>query len=144
MRFQHPNTGSQQYQQQREQMFSQHKEDQLKKKGKLKLILISVLSLLILISSGWAYVHYTTAGPYDKFAKCLTEKGVVMYGAIEWCKYTQAQAGMFGKSFKYINYHDEKELAGIKTRPTWVINGQWYEKVQSFEHLSALTGCPLG
>ena len=66
-----------------------------------------------------------------------------MYGAIDWCKYTQGQAHMFGKSFKYINYHDESELPEIKTRPTWVINGKWYEKVQSFETLSSVTGCPL-
>ncbi|HIG93842.1 MAG: hypothetical protein QT02_C0004G0031 [archaeon GW2011_AR9] len=141
MRFQHQ---PQQYHQQREEMFTKHEHQQALKRKRTKLILFLILGFLLLVSSVWAYVHYATPGPYDTFAKCLTEKGAVMYGAINWCKYTQAQAGMFGKSFKYINYHDESELDGIKTRPTWVINGQWYEKVQSFERLSALTGCPLG
>jgi hypothetical protein len=66
-----------------------------------------------------------------------------MYGAIEWCKYTQGQAHMFGKSFQYINYQDASKLPGLKTSPTWVIDGKWYEKVQSFETLSSVTGCPL-
>ena len=66
-----------------------------------------------------------------------------MYGAIDWCHYTQEQAGMFGNSFKYITYKDYQERTDIKKTPTWEINGLLYENVQSFERLSALTGCPL-
>ena len=66
-----------------------------------------------------------------------------MYGAMDWCKFTQAQKGMFGKSFKYINYHEFQELPGIKKTPTWVIKGVWHENVQSFDKLAALTGCKL-
>lgn len=109
----------------------------------MKFILISLLVAGILVSSGFTFSYYMFPGSYDKFAQCLTEKGAVMYGAIEWCTYTQGQAHMFGKSFKYINYKDASELAGIKTRPTWVIEGKWHEKVQSFETLSAATGCPV-
>ena len=67
----------------------------------------------------------------------------VMYGAMEWCKYTQGQRAMFGKSFKYINYHEFTELPGISKTPTWVINGKWYENAQSFDKLSGLTGCKI-
>ena len=66
-----------------------------------------------------------------------------MYGAMDWCKYTQAQKAMFGKSFKFINYHEFNELQGIKKTPTWVINGAWHENVQPFDKLSALTGCKV-
>jgi hypothetical protein len=66
-----------------------------------------------------------------------------MYGAMDWCKYTQGQKAMFGKSFKYIYYHEFNELPGIKKTPTWVINGAWHENAQSFEKLEALTGCKL-
>ncbi|MEK6845465.1 MAG: hypothetical protein AABY26_01795 [Nanoarchaeota archaeon] len=129
------------YQQQREGMFKELQQEQTKSKKRTKWILVAVILALVLIGGGYAAYYYLLPGSYDNFAKCLTEKGAVMYGAIQWCKYTQGQANMFGKSFKYINYHDESELAGLKTRPTWVINGKWYEKVQSFETLAEATGC---
>ena len=133
----------QEYQREREQMFAAHAQEKMGKKRKVWFIVLGVVLALVLGSGVWAYSYFFTAGPYDGFAKCLTAKGAVMYGAIEWCKYTQGQANMFGKSFQYINYKDEKELAGIKTRPTWVINGKWYEKVQSFESLAAASGCKI-
>ncbi len=134
----------QEYLKQRESMFQDHAQAKARKKKKTKLIVFSLLAVIILVSGFTTFNYYTRPGPFDNFAKCLTEKGAVMYGAIEWCKYTQGQAHMFGKSFQYVNYHDQSELEGIKTRPTWVINGKWYEKVQSFETLSSVTGCPLG
>ena len=99
----------------------------------------------ILILSILAYSAYSISkpGPYDSFAKCLAEKSAVMYGAMDWCKYTQAQKGMFGKSFKYVNYHEFNELPEIKKTPTWVINEKWHENVQSFEQLAALTDCKI-
>jgi hypothetical protein len=98
------------------------------------------LAVIIIIIAG---VAFAMPGKLDKFATCLTDKGAVMYGAIEWCHYTQDQAGMFGKSFKLVNYQDYRDLPGIKKTPTWQINGALYENVQSLERLSALTGCPL-
>ena len=80
---------------------------------------------------------------FDNFAKCISDKGAVMYGAMEWCKYTQGQRAMFGKSFKYVNYHEFTELPGIMKTPTWVIDGKWYENAQSFDKLSGLTGCKI-
>ncbi|MBI4447848.1 hypothetical protein HY643_02615 [Candidatus Woesearchaeota archaeon] len=92
--------------------------------------------IIAVIGSLTAY-FVLSPGKYDDFAKCLTEKGAVMYGE-NWCKYTQAQKGMFGRSFKYVNY---VQKTGLRLRPTWVINGETYETVQSFEKLSELTGC---
>lgn len=62
----------------------------------------------------------------DAFAKCLTEKGWVMYGA-EWCGHCKVQKALFGDSFKYIKYIEcpdntqlclDKEISGY---PTWKI-----------------------
>lgn len=106
-------------------------------------IAVAVIGIVLLATAAYSVYSINKPGPYDSFAKCLTEKGAVMYGAMSWCKYTQGQKAMFGKSFKYINYHEFDELPGIKTTPTWVINGEWHENVQSFERLSALTGCKL-
>ena len=61
----------------------------------------------------------------DAFAKCLTEKGLVMYGA-EWCENCKIQEEAFGESFKYIKYVECPENtklcldAGIQGYPTWI------------------------
>lgn len=63
---------------------------------------------------------------YDEFAKCLTEKGAVMYGA-EWCTHCKEQKAAFGDSFKYIKYIECPENIllctdkGINGYPTWII-----------------------
>ena len=106
-------------------------------------VIASVIGVVILAIAAYSVYSINKPGEYDNFAKCLTEKGAVMYGAMSWCHFTQGQKAMFGKSFKYINYHEFNELPGIKKTPTWVINGAWYDNVQSFDKLSALTGCKL-
>jgi len=113
--------------------FSDLKKSNIKKRT---LMLLALGFVLLLLFSFGAYA-YLSPGKYDDFAKCLSDKGVVMYGE-DWCKYTNGQKNMFGKSFKYINYEVK---TGLNYRPTWVINGKSYEKVQSFERLSELSGC---
>ena len=119
----------------REEQFKLGKEKKTKKNRKVMTIVgISLFLLAALIAYAWV-----SPGKYDEFAKCLTEKGALMQGE-NWCKYTNAQKGMFGKSFKYINYQQNPNL---NVRPTWIIDGKSYERVQSFERLSQLTGCKL-
>lgn len=108
-----------------------------------KHIILGIIAIFAIGISYYSYSAYSRPGYYDDFAKCLTENGAVMYGAMGWCKYTQGQKAMFGKSFDYVNYHEFTELSGIKKTPTWVINGKWYENTQSFERLSELTGCKI-
>ena len=119
--------------QQREEEFSGIRDD--KRKKKLKLAIISSI-IIVTIIAAISYAIFSP-GKYDEFAKCLTEKGAVMYGE-DWCHNTQGQKAMFGKSFKYINYQVKPDL---EIRPTWVIDGKSYQTVQSFQRLSALTGC---
>ncbi|MDP3765605.1 MAG: hypothetical protein Q8R04_03765 [Nanoarchaeota archaeon] len=121
-----------------------HIQGQQSKVSKSKYYVIAaVIGIIILATAAYSVYSINKAGPYDNFAKCLTEKGVVMYGAMGWCKFTQGQKGMFGKSFRYINYHELQDLPGIKKTPTWVINGAWHENAQSFDTLAALTGCKI-
>ncbi len=117
----------------REEKFEKEKNKKLKKKKIIKWLII----IVILIFISWISYKVISPGKYDDFAKCLTEEGVKMYGE-DWCKYTLAQKGMFGKSFKFIDYEVK---TGLRKRPTWIINGETYETVQSFERLSELTGC---
>ncbi|MBI2654071.1 hypothetical protein HYX02_04635 [Candidatus Woesearchaeota archaeon] len=133
---------SHQAQAEHEQRLQQQSQFQQQKPTKSKYYAIAaVIGIIILATAAYSVYSLNKSGPYDNFAKCLTEKGAVMYGAMDWCKYTQAQKAMFGKSFKYINYHEFPELPGIKKTPTWVINGAWHENVQSFDKLSELAGC---
>ena len=113
-----------------------HEQIKVEKTGKKnKMWIIAGVVLLVAVSvSAFAFL---SPGTYDNFAKCLTEKGAVMYGE-DWCQYTNGQKAMFGKSFKHVTYVVKSDLA---KRPTWVIDGESYETVQSFQRLSALTGC---
>ena len=136
---------SQEAQKEYEQKLEQQKqiqEQHTSKKSKYYII-ASVVGIVILAAIAYSVYSINKPGQYDEFAKCLNEKGAVMYGAMDWCKFTQAQKAMFGNSFKYVNYHEHQELPGIKNTPTWVVNGEWYENVQPFDRLAALTGCKL-
>jgi hypothetical protein len=61
----------------------------------------------------------------DSFAKCVTEKGFVLYGA-ESCSHCKAQKELFGESFQYIKYvecPDNIQFCldkGINGYPTWI------------------------
>ncbi|MFA6227228.1 MAG: hypothetical protein WC631_02010 [Candidatus Paceibacterota bacterium] len=61
----------------------------------------------------------------NSFAKCLTDKGFTMYGAV-WCSHCTAQKALFGDSFKYIKYvecPDNINICldkGVQGYPTWI------------------------
>ena len=122
------------------------------KKGKINLrkyFIFVVIVLIVIFSSFTIYSYMKKPGQYDEFAKCLTEKGVVVYGN-DYCQYTNQQLNFFGKSKKYLNYVkciDNKKLCdekGIGITPTWEIDGKMYEQTQNFEQLSTLSGCEIG
>ncbi len=93
-------------------------------------------------------------GQYDDFAKCLTEKGVKMYGAY-WCPHCQSQEKMFGGSWKYVDYIECSlpnrggqtaacSKAGIEGYPTWELgNGERIEGEVPLRQLSERSGCSL-
>lgn len=112
------------------------------KKFKIYTTLAIVFSALIISIGTYAFVYSTKPGDYDNFAKCLTDKGAVMYGA-SFCQYSHAQQGMFGKSFQYVDYKDFTENPNVRTTPTWEINGNLIARVQSFDRLAELTGCSI-
>lgn len=110
--------------------------------------MIGLILVLIVLSVNNYLKNSQAPGKYDNFAKCLTEKGVVIYGN-DFCQYTTKQLNFFGKSKKYLNYIkcienealcDEK---GVKITPTWEINGKTYPQVQTFEALAGYSECEL-
>lgn len=95
-----------------------------------------------------------TSGKYDTFAKCLTDKGIKLYGAY-WCPHCQDQKKMFGESIKYVNYiecaipgsNKQAEVCsteGISGYPTWkYADGSKEAKVKTLQELSDISGCAL-
>lgn len=120
------------------------------KKEKIQIKKYLLIAAVIVAFGIIAYTFYFRAqqpGQYDDFAKCLTEKGAIIYGN-DFCDYTTKQRSMFGNSKKYLNYigcagGTECDLKKVKITPTWEINGTMYEGVQSFDKLSALSGCKI-
>lgn len=84
----------------------------------------------------------------DKFAQCLTDKKIIMYGAY-WCPHCQAQKKLLGDS-PYIPYVEctveikKCQDLGINSYPTWIdANGKRYNGQLSLDQLSQATSCPL-
>jgi hypothetical protein len=96
------------------------------------------------------------AGKLDRFAKCLTEKQLTMYGHY-LCPHCAEQKEKFGEAFQYIHYvecgtfgqpmtvqNDTCKGMQIKRYPTWVFaDGERVEAVETMEQLSQKTGCKL-
>ncbi|MBV8475709.1 MAG: hypothetical protein JO249_11185 [Acidobacteria bacterium] len=101
-------------------------------------------------------ILYRQRHRYDNFAKCLSARHVLMYGAY-WCPHCADQKEKFGASFQYAPYIEcglpgnrrgEQQTckdAGIQHFPTWQFPpvGERVERVLSLEDLSDRTGCPL-
>ena len=93
---------------------------------------------------------------HDAFARCLTERGVKMYGAW-WCPHCVEQKEKFGASFEYAPYvecgikgdpHGQSQVCkdeDIKHYPTWQFppTGERVERIFTLEELSDRTGCAL-
>ena len=114
-------------------------------------------AVLVLVLFGGAYYLGTRSQhKYDGFARCLSQRGVKMYGAW-WCPHCTEQKEKFGASFEYAPYIEcgvkgdtsQKtqvcQDAGITHYPTWQFppTGERVERVFPLEELSDRTGCAL-
>ncbi len=130
------------------------KENQKKGKGMLvlgALLIIGIIAVLIVIGkSGESYAQEDI----DNFAKCLTEKGGVMYGAF-WCPHCAKVKKNFGESFRHIEYvecdprgDNEQSLLciekGIEAYATFEFNNDPTTRLvgePTFEELAVASGC---
>ncbi|MFH1445381.1 MAG: hypothetical protein ABIF08_02785 [Nanoarchaeota archaeon] len=84
----------------------------------------------------------------EALAKCLTDKGVKMYGA-SWCGHCNNQKTMFGDAFQYVDYVECTEdkaacdTAGVGGYPTWIGSGKSYPGEKSLESLANTFGCDV-
>jgi len=119
---------------------------------------IAVYAVLIVAAFGLAYyLGHRMQRKHDAFARCLSDRGVKMYGAF-WCQHCQEQKQKFDASFEYAPYiecgvkgkgpGDQTQVCkddNIKHYPTWQFppTGERVERVFTLEELSDRTGCPL-
>jgi thiol-disulfide isomerase/thioredoxin len=114
-----------------------------------------VLLALIVSGIGVSFVADRTPSKLDGFAQCLTEKGVVFYGAF-WCPHCQKTKAMFGGSAKFLPYVECSTADGqgqteackqkdIKSYPTWVFQNSTTTLTgeRTLQEISELSGCPL-
>ena len=83
------------------------------------------------------------------FTGCLVNSDAIFYGT-EWCGFCTQQKQVLGETFTqyseyfYVDCDEESERcanAGVTAYPTWIINGQSYQGVQSIDVLSRAIGC---
>lgn len=110
------------------------------------IITLIVVVVIIFLSFGGKFWGPSYA-KLDDFAKCLTEKNTVMYGA-DWCPHCQNEKKRFGDSFKFVSYIECPENpklcldAGIKGYPTWILgDGTKFEGEQGIKKLAEVSGC---
>ena len=122
----------------------------------MKSVTIFWLVIILLIVVGVASSFYVSAKPgkYDSFAQCLTQKGVIFYGAF-WCPHCQATKRMFGSSARLLPYHEcstpdgKGQLqsctdVGVQSYPTWVFpDGSRLTGEQTLQALADKSTCPL-
>lgn len=113
--------------------------------------------ILLFVAAVFTFVLSKSSepGPYDGFAKCLTDKDVKMYGAY-WCPHCANQKREFGSSWKYVDYIEcslpnnagQTEFckqAGVKGYPTWEFADKTrVEGEISLQYLGEKSGCALG
>ena len=129
-----------------------------------KIILVVVILIVVLViafgvvnsvgkTNNDKNINLTLTSKYDEFAKCLTEKGAVMYGA-SWCAHCKEQKATLGDSFKYIKYvecPDNTQFCidkGIEGYPTWLFGTstnkvEGFDKNSTMQELSKISSCVL-
>ena len=138
--------------------FSEHREETAAAAARQgpRWIWIGVVFVVLAVAwAGYYFLYYQKPlSTLDSFAKCLSAKGVKMYGAW-WCPHCKDQKESFGYSFQYVNYvecslpgqrpmNDTCKQAGIKNFPTWQYpDGSRTEGLQPLDTLAQKTGCKL-
>lgn len=113
-------------------------------------IIIFVITLLLI--GGGLYLATRKSPQYaklDDFAKCLTDKGMIMYGAY-WCQHCKNIKSLFSDSFQYVKYVEctvETQTCtdkGVNGYPTFIFgDGSKIEGEAKLSDMAAKTSCPL-
>jgi len=116
----------------------------------------NILIILIVVALGllgfliWGGLRNVPNNPeLESFARCLTEKGAVMYGT-NWCSWCQKEGANFNDAWRFISYIDCSEkpkdclVLGVEVTPTWIFpDGKKLVGYQGLEKLARESGCEL-
>lgn len=123
-------------------------------KTKTNIMIIAGVLVLVALGIGWAIWQENQPSKLDDFAKCLTEKKAIFYGAF-WCPHCQSQKSLFGSSKQYLPYTECStpdsngvlpvcQDAKITVYPTWKFaDGTTDEGEMTLDALANKTGCKL-
>jgi len=104
---------------------------------------IIAIVVIILIVALFLFLGRDKSLVTEQDAKCIGENSVLYF--LPTCTACQRQEAMFGDNLKYLTLVDCSATPGqcpnISHVPTWEINNQFYEGVQSIAKLKELTGC---
>ncbi|MDY6769434.1 MAG: hypothetical protein SVU88_00510 [Candidatus Nanohaloarchaea archaeon] len=118
------------------------------------LIVLGIGGAAVALTGGDSPTGGLTQEQVADFARCLSEENATFYGAY-WCPHCNRQKALFGDAMQYVDYvecsPDGKSAPraevcnqkGISSYPTWIIDGERYTGVQSFQDLAAATSCSL-
>lgn len=122
----------------------------MEKKNKVVVSFFIIIALVagLYVFSGWfsrTTGYIVGEDQDDSLAKCMTQKGVVLY-TTDSCPECKRQKSLFGaSSYKYIDKIDcsyERPLClNLQLLPAWSINSEFYYGVKSTEELRVLSGC---
>ena len=114
-------------------------------KKETKIYLSLVVIILVIIGAILIYKNMNQPVATEDFAKCLSSKSTIYSSSI--CPHCQDQKKIIGDNYKFLNevdcYLDPQKCidANISVTPTWIINGQIIEGVQSIQQLEQISGC---
>ncbi|MBU1446096.1 hypothetical protein KKD70_02445 [Patescibacteria group bacterium] len=115
-------------------------------------IILAVITTFIATGCGFAVKDDYQGDDLETIAKCLTEKGAILYGAV-WCPHCTDQKESFGDALKFINYVEcdpntnleqskiclEKKIEAL---PTWDLpSGERITGNRPVSELADLAGC---
>lgn len=102
-------------------------------------VILAVIAFAVIVTS------LPKQSPEESTAKCIGENSA-LYVQLG-CHACAIQEELFGENTKYLNIIDclyNREICiekNILHTPTWIINGEKIEGVQSINTLKELTGC---
>jgi hypothetical protein len=115
----------------------------------------AVTLVALLVFSACAAAPESPENKLRDFARCLSDKGAVFYGAF-WCDHCREQKEMFGAAFEHVRYVECGVIGNpraqtqvcstkeIKSYPTWEFaDGERRKGIQPFAALAEKTGCKL-
>lgn len=119
------------------------------KKTIIILVLVGVMAVVALVLFVFRSAPIKDNPELDAFAKCLTQKGAVVYGT-DYCEWCQKQKADLGGGWQFINYvncqTDPQKCVSqnIQGTPTWIFqDGSRLVGYQTLDKLSQQTSCPL-